>query len=145
MTLRSSLLVLGIAGALIVASASAEVGAGVVVVAGSGNGAGQHAQVAAHSTPAGTGGHFEISSGGQFNTVEVRCIRVLADRTLVGGVIVKSWNPEVIGRTGLIAVSDGGPAGTDEINVAFSISGMDQCPVFALPLAPVVSGNFVVR
>jgi hypothetical protein len=51
------------------------------------------------------------------------------------------------GRTSLVAVSADGPEGTDWMNVAFTISGLDACPSDAatIPLSPVAQGNFVVR
>ena len=77
---------------------------------------------------------------------EVKCIRVVGTRVLVGGVIVRAPTP-VIGRTSLVVVEDGGfGRGGDRANFAFSFSGLDSCPefTFPFPLFPLTSGDFVV-
>lgn len=146
---RTSLLALAGIGSLIAAStAGGEVGTGVTVVAGAGGArASVWVQVAAQSTPGGVAGRFSVTGEGYFHDVEVRCIRTLSDRTIVGGVIVDSFNPVVIGHTSLVAVSDGGPGGVDWMNVAFSSTVLDTCPLNAstIPLNPLVHGNFVVK
>ena len=147
MTLGKSLLVTACISGLVVASAAGQVGNGVSVVAGSGGGfVDQLVQVSAQSTPAGVRGHFSLS-GEFFHDMEARCIRTVGDRTIVGGVIVDSWNPVVIGRTSAVVVIDGGPGANDQMNLAFSISGLDACPsdVSTITLNPVTHGNYVVR
>jgi hypothetical protein len=90
-------------------------------------------------------GLLGINNGPGFFTVSlVRCIRVLENTVLVGGVIVHAANPDLIGHTSMIAVEDVGPGGADNLGIAFSPSGLDSCPVFSLPMYPVTSGDFVV-
>ena len=90
------------------------------------------------------GGTLRVESAPGFVFVSrVTCIRALADRVLVGGVIV-SAPTATVGHTSLVAIRDGGPGTADSMRIAFSITELDTCPVFPLDLFPVSSGNFVV-
>lgn len=119
----------------------------IVVVAGHGTvGPTATVDVAAVQLNGQARGTLRIDNGpGFFFVSEVRCVRVVENAVLVGGVIVDAFNPSLIGHTSMIAVDDGGPGGADNVGIAFSPSGLDSCPAFPLPVSPVTSGNFVVH
>jgi hypothetical protein len=134
-----------VAASAAVAAAPVSAGADVVAVAGySRLATGAAVGVGAVSTPSGVRGRLRVVSAPGFVFVsQVTCVRVVGERVLVGGRIVRSTNPATIGHTSLVAVEDGGR--DDRVGFAFGTSGLDTCPVFDLPLHDVVVGNLVVR
>lgn len=142
---RFSLLVLALVAAAIGATPVAAQPS-FTVVAGHGSVAGGAVvTVGAFDVRGQIGGLLRVESAPGFVFVSrVRCVRVVEGRVLVGGVIIRSPSPATLGHTSLVAIVDQGPGGTDSIGIAFSNSGLDACPVFALPLHPLQSGNFVV-
>ena len=142
---RFSLLVLAlVVGAVCAAPVAAQ--QSVTIVAGHGSVAGgAEVTVGAFDVGAHVGGVLRVESAPGFVFVSrVSCVRVVEGRVLVGGVIVRSPSPATLGHTSLVAIVDHGPGETDSLGIAFSNSGLDACPVFALPLHPLQSGNFVV-
>jgi hypothetical protein len=101
--------------------------------------------VAAFSTPGGPRGTVSVRTDPRvLHVSRVTCLRTVGDRVLVGGVIIHSSNPAVVGHTSLVAIRDGKAGAPDAVGSAFSSSGLDTCPVFALGLNPVTLGGFVV-
>jgi hypothetical protein len=101
--------------------------------------------VAVFSTPSGPRGTFSVRTDPRIlHLSRVTCLRTVGDRVLVGGVIIHSSNPAVVGHTSLIAIRDGKAGAPDAVGSAFSSSGLDACPVFAIGLNPVTFGGFVV-
>ena len=142
---RFKLLVLTlVAAAISAAPVSAQPSAVVVAGHGSVNG-GTVVTVGAFDANGLVGGVLRVDSGPGFLFVSrVTCVRVVDGTVLVGGVIIRSPTPATLGNTSLVAIDDGGPSGTDSIGIAFSNSGLDTCPVFALPMHELTSGNFAV-
>ena len=142
--MRLGLVTVVAAAAAAIAAAPVSAGSDVVVVAGYGQIAGgASARVVAVSTPAGVHGRLDVQSQPGFRFVsKVTCVRVVGDRVLVGGVIVRATNPATIGNTSLVGVED--DAAGDRVGLAFSNSGLDSCPVFDLPLHELTRGGFVV-
>ena len=143
---RFKILVLTVvAAAISVAPVSAQ--PSTVVVAGHGSVAGGAVvTVVAFDANGLIGGVLRVESAPGFVFVSrVTCVRVVEGRVLVGGVIFRSPTPATLGNTSLVAVADGGPGGTDSVGIAFSNSGLDACPVFALPMHQLTLGNFVVH
>jgi hypothetical protein len=115
-----------------------------VVVTGHGTLAGgAGVAVAAFEHDERAGGVLRVESAPGFLFVsKVTCVEELPDGVLVGGVIVRSPTDATLGSTSLVKVVDGGPAGPDLLGIAFSRTGLDACPVFALPLHAVQTGKF---
>lgn len=140
---RIALLTLVAAGFAVASTALAS--SAVTTVAGVGVSGGSEIRLSARSTPAGVDGRLWIGVGRDFfDLVEVRCVRLVSDGVLVGGEIVDSTTPVVVGRTAMVKVQDAGPSGDDRVSITFSTSGLDACPVFENPVAPLESGQFVV-
>jgi hypothetical protein len=139
----ASALAVAVAAAL---ASSVSAGPNITAVAGYGKlASGLSATVGAVSTPAGVHGRVRVVTQPGFVFVSrVTCVKFVGARVLVGGVIVRSSNPATVGHTSLVAIENGGPGGTDLLGSAFSTSGLDTCPVFAVPMNPVTVGNFVV-
>ena len=90
------------------------------------------------------GGLLRSDNGGGFVFVSrVTCVRRVADRVLVGGVIISSPSPTTLGHTSMIDLEENGPA-PDRLGIAFSSSGLDSCPDIGPPLHQVTGGNFFV-
>ena len=118
------------------------------VVAGHGRVSSSVVTVSANAAGSSVRGMTVIDNGPGFLFIsDVRCVRVVGDTVLVGGVIVDSTNPITIGHTSLVAIQDGGPAGDDRVGLVFSFSGLDTCPTEVLgivPMRPLSHGNLVV-
>jgi hypothetical protein len=142
--MRVTLVALVVATVAGVFAAPVSAGADVVVVAGYGRlSSGDSVAVGAVSSPLGVRGSLRVETVPGFVFVsEVTCVRVVGERVLVGGRIVRSTNPVTIGNTSLVAVEDSGR--DDRLGIAFSNSGLDSCPVFDLPMHPVEVGNLIV-
>jgi hypothetical protein len=142
--MRPILITIFAVAAVLVGASPVSAEADNVVVAGYGQlASGPSVGVNAVSTTQGVSGRLRVESAPGFLFVsEVTCVRVVGERVLVGGTIVSSTNPETIGHTSLVAVEDDG--GDDRVGFAFSVSGLDGCPVFDLPMNALTLGNLVV-